>query len=258
MNTPLDEFIKRHQVLLLNNLRNKNRTRNNTLIELFAETCRVLYIQMSNASATMFTFNPLTTSPNVNYEYFKDALISCKLSYFQFTEQISFFGRLLKGRGFEEPPTYNRINFYRNKSVAHYDQYIQINLENGFGIGFTSVAGKIIIPDHPGKANKPNWQKSSLELIKSFSAAGVTLKESDFVANRTNSDYSELVFSSLEKIDPNLISENPNTIKQKSIYIPESVVKNLFNYKFPTPINDMEDYYKSLVRWFEKITKTKV
>lgn len=258
MHTPFDEFIKSHQVLLLSNLHNKEKAHNNTLIELFAETCRVLYIQMSNTSATMFKFNPLTKNQNVNYEYFKDALISCKLSYFQFTEQISFFGRLLKGRRFEEPPTYNRINFYRNKSVAHYDQYIQINLENGFGIGFTSVAGKIIIPDHPGKANKPNWQKSSLGLIKSFSATGVLLKEKDFIDNRANSDYSELMFSSLEKIDPKLRSENLNTIQQESIYIPESVVKGLFDYKFPTPINDMENYCKSLVKWFEKITKTKV
>jgi len=58
-------------------------------------------------------------------------------------------------------------------------------------------------------------------------------------------DYADIMYGSLEKID----SELRTFEKKRKIGIPEPLVTALFKYCFPTPICDMEEYYKILVAW---------
>ena len=121
--------------------------------------------------------------------------------------------------------------------IEHWDDYLQL-LSASTGDGLVVTGGKIAIPyAFAGivSTDRPNFQR---ELTDKFAKLDVTLSS---LENKWYGEYAEIIYAALEKIDGELRQ------------IPEPLVKLLFKYHFPTPINDMEVYCKTLVTWIETL-----
>ncbi len=169
-----------------------------------------------------------------------DFSIRCRISYMQFIERVNRTGRVLKKWGFSLP-SYGRIYFFSNKMVEHWDDYLQF-LSNGQGL--LSYGDKIAIShDLAGISLADNGRRSLQQtLTDEFAKCGVALPS---LEGKWYGDYADIMYGSLEKID----SELRTFEKKRKIGIPEPLVTALFKYCFPTPICDMEEYYKILVAW---------
>lgn len=213
------------------------------LVYSFSKIARVLYCNMSKASMEMLMNidarhkNEDTRSLTLEeWNALNDDPIRCRLGYMQFIEHINRTGRVLKRKGFTLP-LYGRVYFFRNKMVEHWDDYLQL-LSASTGDGLVVSGGKIAIPyAFAGivSTDRPNFQR---ELTDKFAKLGVTLSS---LENKWYGEYAEIIYAALEKIDGELRQ------------IPEPLVKLLFKYHFPTPINDMEVYCKTLVTWIETL-----
>lgn len=163
-----------------------------------------------------------------------DKTIACKLSYFQFINQINISGRILGGKGYVSP-LYARIYFFRNKIIEHWDDYLKFFTTMGDGLVFNR--NKIPIPfyNHAGSIGLLANEKILRNEFSKLGVKGLVLK------NRWYDHYSNMIFEALEKIDPNLGK------------IPESLVEALFQTSFPTPIHNMEAYVEDLAGWIKTI-----
>jgi hypothetical protein len=216
----------------------------------FSRIARVLYLNMFDASEKLHVFldtrnkQRFPGTPTLEeIQEREDGPIRCRLSYIQFIEHINRTGRVLKLKRFP-PPLYGRIYFFRNIMVEHWDRYLQF-LSNGEGL--ISTGGRILIP-YALDGIIVNDVRSALqqELTDEFAKCGVTLPSLD---GKWYGVYSDIIYTSLEAIDPELRRHN----EKKKFGIPESLVISLFKYSFPTPICDMEEYCKTLVAWMETL-----
>lgn len=223
------------------------------LVFSFAKICRVLYMQMLLSSLAMqntlhanFEENKHKPSPrNLTIQEtleMGDDSTFCILNYFQFLEHINVYGRAINEKCHSLPPLYNRIYFYRNKMIEHWDDYVHLLMGAGTSNGIKWTNGKICIPYHYAGIFKLTEAPAIMQkLEQNFASKGVTLPS---LVDKHYGEYSELIYTALMQIDPELRSKN----------IPENIIENLFKYSFPTPINDIEDYCKSLVVWIEKLS----
>lgn len=121
--------------------------------------------------------------------------------------------------------------------VEHWDDYLQFLL---VGDGLLFGKGKIAIPYAFSDAIRGELARRNVqqELTEEFARSGVALPS---LEGKWQGEYTEIIYASLEQIDGRLRK------------IPESLVKLLFKYSFPTPITDMENYCTILAAWLETL-----
>jgi hypothetical protein len=247
METPFDTLLANLWQSLRNILDRKAQPNELLLLVYnFSKVARVLYCNMAEASEQMQSNikarhkdERTKTLTQVEWQEINDDPIRCRLGYMQFIEHINRTGRVLRRKGFTLP-LYGRVYFYRNKMVEHWDDYLQL-LSASTGDGLVFSGGKIAIPyAFAGIAttNRPDFQR---ELTDEFAKLGVTLFA---LEDKWYGEYAEIIYVALEKIDGDLKR------------IPERLVRLLFKYSFPTPINDLEEYCKTLVAWLETLNLT--
>ncbi|MBI2473945.1 hypothetical protein HYV70_05340 [Candidatus Uhrbacteria bacterium] len=230
--TPFDNLIR---ILILKD----SVTPIETLVLLF---CRVLKIHYQDMLDVSKNFQISTqTFPG-------EQSIRRRLTYFAFLEQVNRFGRVFSGKySLKKPPLYNRIYFFRNNVIEHWDDY----LEYSFGGSEVSTwkQGTIAIPYlMQARSRLKEEPKVREELSAQFLNAGITV---DF-ADKWYGDYSEVIYTALEKIDSKLREEREDKKTGKRRGIPKTLVEKLYQYSFPVPICDMETYCTDLVAYLSK------
>lgn len=238
--TPFDDLISEYWTVMISTIP-ENLSSNFQVVFSWLKILRVVYLQMKSASDEFhqgiedMRSGPQGTRTQTPEETLQqpDKSIACKLSYFQFIDQLNRTGRVLKDKGYDLP-FYPRIYFFRNKIVEHWDDYIQFFSNTADGLIFQQ--GKIPIPYHMGSIHFPAQSKRAQNLIRSeFAKFGV---KRIILKDKWYADYSENIFKALEKIDP-VLGRGIN----------EPITESLFRYSFPTPITDIETYCDELVGW---------
>lgn len=234
MNTPFDEL----RTLFSINYPPPIPQEVNLLINSFVTILRTIYIQQSeNANTLLYSYRtPLT---NEIAEGINNAHILCRLSYFQFIEQLNIFGRVFSKKMSLSLPLYPRIYFFRNKIIEHWDDYMQFLPSNTIQMSSVKQTTTVMIPFIMGRGVIPDHREQTRnDLIRIFAKHNVTLSVND---NDWYGDFSEKAFVALEMIDPQLKK------------VPAEVVNALFDYMFPTPITDIESYSINLVQLLKSI-----
>jgi hypothetical protein len=211
----------------------------------FVEISRIKFIQMEDASKKLWKYieelrsqtpGTRTIGEEERFSHSSD-MVEIKINYFGFIEELNRFGRIFDNKYNAKIPRYARIRFYRNKMIEHWDDYEKYLLTQGNSA--TWAQGKLVVVSHSGAINTPQTSQGVYDELKAnFKNAGVDLPKLELGLNK---DYSEAVFTHLEKIDPDLRRER----------IPEPIVEGLFQYSFPNPIWDIEEYIDELVKWLE-------
>jgi len=225
-----------------------------TRIGLFAEELRIRYLDMLEcAEIVSEIFNQLKQSENqgthevTDEEYLETSLRNHKpiIAYQDFIKSLNIYGRVLKNKYNVEIPELYKINFYRNKINEHWDDYLDKASANM--TGYTAKKGKIVIPNHSGKANFPKEGKPLWEIIVNrLIALGVSTSLSwDDTINYEK--YSLEIWKILEKIDPEL-----KTIARQRGRIPEDLIEMLYDYELPVPFLDVESYSVMLAKLLEE------
>jgi hypothetical protein len=255
METPFDSLIARLWRRIFNSYqRNSSVSEELSLAMTFSRIARVLYVNIAVASEKMLAQTYSLSNPSgsriITLEEkreLEDGPIECKLSYMHFVEHINRTGRAFKRKGFPPPPLYARIYFFRNKMVEHWEDYLQfLTHENAFS---SSTQSSFMIPHAFAAKSKLDSAKVQQELTDAFADYGVTLPSLEALEDKSYAEYSDVLYSALEKIDKQLRNHN----EKNGVGIPETIVRLLFKYSFPTPIYDIEGYCKILVAWLEAL-----
>jgi len=190
-------------------------------------------------------YNPaeITSISDFNYKV--------SICYFLFSIIINQFGRVLKNHPRTKNislPLYTRIRFYRNKVVEHWEDYLK-NTRAVRGAGCTFSNNKLPVPVVEGILSPKERKKIAESLANAFKKKNVIiLIQKSFIELNLGSnrqDYSDFIFENLEKIDKSL---NKRKDKNGEKYeIPDEIVSLLFEFGFPAPICDIEEYSKKLV-----------
>jgi hypothetical protein len=251
METPFDTLIDDLWQALFSTHKHSTPSDFFTLVYSFAKVARVLFVNMAqatemmqNESSTRRLQSGLNAWTIEDMREHDDYHIRCRLSYLQFIEQLNRTGRVLKDLG-HILPLYNRIYFFMNKMVEHWDDYLEF-LSKGTGLIFYS--GKIAIPYDFAGISEAGAIRSSLqqELIEDFARYGAALPS---LVDKWYGEYSEMVYAALEKIDIQLRSQKNG----KGPGLPETITTLLFKYSFLTPISDVEEYCKNLAEWLSTL-----
>jgi len=238
--SPFDELIQKLSARRLS-------TSVDELILLFSRTLRTIFLRMKDATAVFypnlienFISNDESTEQKVRgTNQLVDASIERTLSYFEFIEQINRFSvGFFKLNNKLKLPRAARIKFFRNKIIEHWTDYFkevttQTNVQQG-------INGEIMIPYHSVCRHIPSKEPEGRKnLLMVFQRHEKALAIEEYLSH---SDYSELIFSALEKFD--------NDLK----CIPESVTKALLGYSFPTPVCDVEAYIEELIKYLKSLS----
>ncbi len=172
------------------------------------------------------------------------------LDYYNFINVLCQFGRVLPKHF---PKTYpipllERIRFYRNKVVEHWDDYT-----NNISLGaFSYRIGKTPIP-HVEMVYSPEERKALLGEMKGlFNLLGSDLQlDDDKIYNLIGIDpeYNEAVFTALEKIEGGLRKRAGDN---KDL---DNLIEKLIQFSFPVPILDTEEYGKKIIEYLESVTQ---
>lgn len=257
MKTPFDNFIYKAERLLKE--RNKNKKNKETLLSLLglAEIFRVLFLQMIDSSKKhkeqvyKNIKKPTDKLTRSDITLAKDSEVQCNINFFYFLEQINILGRVSVRAGISSPPCYNRVRFYRNKIIEHWDEYVKLLFNDEARFGTLWVDMRIVIPwyingVHETKVNQVRCQ----ELIDEFEKNGIIL---EIPSKLRYGEQSVLIWEALEKIDPEL-RQRSRIEDNKKKYIPETLVNKIYRYSFPTPIYNVEEYSGKLAIWFDAIS----
>jgi|GEM_PF-2658149 hypothetical protein len=228
---------------------------------------RSIYISMLNTSTfmNMSKANTAKTSRKVTIEElvsFDDVGLKVVLNYANFISQLNRLGRLLK-RNRKLIPDYSRIKFYRNKVVEHWDVYIKTVL----GSGSVQKKGGIALPSSFEFMPSLERKKLGVKLTTEFQKNGVDIQLDDkfSVINVCEVDgYSELIYECLEKISPQLNFRKIGFLgkifsfwgESENKEISKRLIKLLFAFGFPRPINDVETFSNQLVANLSKMKFT--
>lgn len=170
------------------------------------------------------------------------------LNYMSFIDVLNQLGRCLNKpeysiyREKDNIPCYVEIRFFRNKISEHWDDYTSFKP----GGSYISSGAAFPVPIFFGK--RPLLAESlALEnsIKNEFSKYGIVLGS---LSGCYYSDFSEKIYSLLKEINPCLGREPTKKGKNdKTNYIPNSLVSLLFQFEFPLPIYDIEEYCSQLV-----------
>ena len=172
--------------------------------------------------------------------------IEAKLSYFSFLDDLNRFGRAFQKEYSVELPDFPRIYFYRNKVIEHWDDYSRFATAGGT----SGLIGRIMIPFHQRDMGRTAVEENSYNnLAIAFEESGVAIPSYHPVL--AGKEYSDMVFDCLQRVDPRLRTFRKDHKTGKTKGIPEPIIDALFQYSFPTPIDDVEQYITRLVQWVE-------
>lgn len=228
---------------------NRNEVINKKLLLAFVEVLRVKYLNMYEASKIYWNSSDKTTQGNESQDakvIIKEMIslnqksVEAKTNYFSFIEELNRFGRIFANKYEKIIPDYYRIRFFRNKMVEHWDVYLDFLFHME---GIKIEVNKLVVPYHMGV-----WGGSTLEikdLKEEFQKHNVSISRQ--WESSLNPNYSEDIYRALERIDQKLRKWNEKTGEG----IPEDLVKGIFKYGFPTPIQDLEGYIERFVKWIE-------
>ncbi len=178
----------------------------------------------------------------------QDKGIKVSLDYYQLVSLINQLGDVLKKE--KHIPSYYEINFFRNKVSEHWNGYLTTKPA---GSGMQKV-GRLPIPILCNNHSTALAESSRLRLIKEIANCAKKSLDTDLLDNLWYEDYAKKIFPLLKEIDPELKREPK---KKKGKFIPDTLVKLLFDYEFPLPFYDVENYCKGLANYFEKLDLTK-
>jgi hypothetical protein len=201
----------------------------------FIRDFRVSYLLMANT--VIDRFECFHGKSDVNQDEmtitFSDDLIESRLKFYLFINQLNQFSRFVINKlqsKFPPPPLANRIYFFRNKVVEHWDDYVSGPPNDGM----RTYKEKIPVPTLSWGFSPPEMKEQRLhEVIKAFEEQG---KKIEIDENAFFEELGKIVYPKLEEIDPELKS------RAKLSKISES----LWHYNFPFPFYDVEEYIGKL------------
>jgi len=162
------------------------------------------------------------------------------LNYLSFLSVLNQFGRALHHNhnlDLLDFPSYYRVRFYRNKVGEHWEEYISYFSK----MGVTFTKGKSAIPLVEEVINPKEKQKIAKQLKFLFKENGIKevpflKKYSGYNAISSIKDYSNSMYKTLELLDKRLRKDK----------IPDNIIVLLFQFGFPAPIYDLEEYLVQL------------
>jgi hypothetical protein len=143
-------------------------------------------------------------------------------------------------------PDYKRIKFYRDKVIEHWERYT----ERSGGTGLTFEEGKIAIPIVEEIIQPTSRKEIQDQIVNEFKNIGCTIDLAKYhLFNLISSkvDYSDVIYSSLEKVDINF---------HKSHEKYKSIIDLLFKFGFPAPICDVQKYLETFVEYARSLLLT--
>lgn len=210
-------------------------------------TLLVRYRQMLHSSKSCYeelklNFNTQREITLSVKEYVYQQLCSeeSRICYLSFLEELNRCGRVFKERLEIEISDCNRINFYRNKAIEHAETFNSSR-------SYTShiKMGRITIATHFGAFNTNQRQECYDKLKEWFKKDSIDMPAT--VPNITDEEYSDFIYSNLEKIKGRWWTEKG---------INKNFVDCLFEFKFPIPIFDVEEYCMYLSNKIENKVKS--
>lgn len=162
------------------------------------------------------------------------------LHYFTLVNVLNQFGRAFeKHHGLTKPlPRYERIRFYRNKVLEHWDDYTTRIPSSGY----IQQGGKLPIPMVETVYLYPDRVTLQQKLLNCFRDKGIEVNiDSAASGQSTSGEYCNSIYEALEKIDSSLWKN----FKKDGPH--EDLIKLLFEFGFPAPIVDVDEYLSELV-----------
>lgn len=177
-----------------------------------------------------------------NYENYIYESIKSNIDYLEFINILNQFGRILKNKYDLPIPKLNRINFFRNKVSEHWEEYTEYGM-TGSQLQYQNEAA---IPSINTSYLAEERKKIKIEIDSILNDYGLILDiENSEVSNIAHLN-TEKIYAVLEQIDPTL-----NARLGTRYNIPDSLVRLLFCFGFPAPIEKVTEYSAELVKVLE-------
>jgi len=240
--TPFDSVLEKlHNKITLKHKARRQRIHKKWRIAYaFAKVLKIRYLQMLQASEKYWHLHKesLAGKPP-DLEALQDYNIAAKISYFDFIEELNRYGRFFEKT--HRVPYFYRIRFYRNKIIEHWEDYREYLLSSDM---LRYACDKLVIPYHGQTLQLSIQQKTYQKLKTEFKSKNVILPQK-MPKYAADAKTSEMLFKCLEKIKDKKL----NICRDKE----NPLINALFKFGFPTPIHDLEEYIKKLVKWFETL-----
>src|SRR3989344_199969 len=166
------------------------------------------------------------------------------LDYFSFLNILNQFGRILKSRYRIPIPKYNRIKFFRNKVLEHWETYT----EYGHSGSLTQKSGEPAVPSISTSIAPEERKKIKEEIDQILATYSISLeiKNPEVVNISDQPENVEKIYLALEAIDQTLSKKEDG-----DYIIPGSLTKLLFKFGFPTPLANIKEYSNELVEFLK-------
>jgi len=255
--TPLDNLIVELASYSINNVSNPNSFV--ILVQQQLGILRVLYNEMHKIDYYKNTITQAKkNNRSITIEEFalnQNQDINKSITDYQsYLYVINQFGRALKKKcliNLEDFPCYYEIQFYRNKVAEHWDDYI-----DAMSRGVTFSKGKCAIPIVGRVFLLDIRPKIAKQLEEIFYKFGLNIKIPDEFnqVSTANNDpkYAEFIYTNLRKIDVYL---KFNCKKEPNKTLNDMLITLLFDFGFPSPILDLEEYTIILAAYIRRLVK---
>lgn len=228
---------------------------------LFFLECRVYYERMLNDPIANFDAHRRYHDDWSDEDYLdmKTSNLRHYLPYFDFISCLNRY--LIYFKNPDDFPKRFEINFYRNKAVEHWTDYVELlEYKKYMPMELNQNTGGCFMPNHFKKASTFVEDKTIIQEIVNefdqrfeklstlFKDKGITLEK---ITNSTPYEQaSKIIFDALksEDIDKKLIKNYEKKYKEEF----ELLIKSLFNFCFPLPIHSPKDYAEELIDWSKK------
>jgi len=201
---------------------------------------RAIYVFMAKEA---YSWEDAQRTTGLHELTLSDKVTNVKLGYFQLVSEINQFGRVIKNEfDCPLPEHYYRIRFFRNAVQEHWDRYF----EHASGPDQSIFQkGKISVPYISGLRFAGNEQDVRKEVVERFKKYGSTLMITEEIEGK---EYTDQIYSCLEKIHPELNSSPRNPDRKKF----RDLADVLWKYNFPLPFYDVDKYISYLVKYLEE------
>lgn len=170
-----------------------------------------------------------------------DGIYTTNQTYFTFIDALNQAGRHLREIKFELP-LYNRIRFFRNKVVEHWDDYLSIHP----GGATQGMVNHILVPRICGVARYEvaSMDAARIALCDALDKYNIVLSADDH-----DSDYANKIWPVLQQADNKIWFRCYK--KKEGSCSPQctncTLVDALFKYEFPLPFHNVDAYCSGLV-----------
>ena len=200
----------------------------------------------------MLEFNMKENSFNVKVSHEEFCYKSTKsvLDYFQFITVLNQLGRFLDDKKYNITiPKYYRVRFFRNKVSEHWEDYSIYGTNLQYQLPGEAAIPAIKISSKPEEMREIKFKIDAILKVRGFV---LDIENPEMGQIGAGLNYEEKIYSTLEKIDPTLNSKN-----KRQYLIPDELVKLLFQFGFPPPIDKVTEYSSELVNFLEKELRLK-